>query len=82
MPKAMSYSCVEFCAEGGGQALGLEQAGFRHTAAVLSEPQFGPHFAAQQGLCWLSQERAEEALKERCQTQRTKTTAVGNQRWT
>ena len=40
MPKAMSYPCVEFCAGDGGQALGLEQAGFRHTAAVEIKPQF------------------------------------------
>jgi DNA (cytosine-5)-methyltransferase 1 len=40
MSKATSYSCVEFCAGGGGQALGLEQAGFRHEAAVEIEPQF------------------------------------------
>lgn len=31
---------IEFCAGAGGQALGLEQAGFRHTALVEIEPDF------------------------------------------
>ncbi len=31
---------IEFCAGAGGQALGLEQAGFRHTALVEIEPEF------------------------------------------
>jgi DNA (cytosine-5)-methyltransferase 1 len=30
----MSFSCVELCAGGGGQALGLEMAGFNHLALV------------------------------------------------
>lgn len=38
--KSQAYSCVELCAGGGGQALGLELAGFRHEAAVEVEPQF------------------------------------------
>ena len=36
----MSFSAVELCAGGGGQALGLEMAGFHHAAAVEYEPQF------------------------------------------
>ncbi len=31
---------IEFCAGAGGQALGLEQAGFRHTALIEIEPDF------------------------------------------
>ncbi len=36
----MSWNCVELCAGGGGQAQGLELAGFHHAAAVEIEPQF------------------------------------------
>ncbi len=36
----MKWSAVELCAGGGGQALGLEMAGFHHEAAVEFEPQF------------------------------------------
>lgn len=36
----MSLSVIELCAGGGGQALGLEMAGFHHAAAVEYEPQF------------------------------------------
>ena len=32
--------CVEICAGAGGQALGLERAGFRHTALVEIEPEY------------------------------------------
>ena len=31
---------IEFCAGAGGQALGLEQAGFHHSALVEIEPDF------------------------------------------
>lgn len=36
----MSYSAIEICAGGGGQALGLEMAGFHHEALVEYEPHF------------------------------------------
>src|ERR1044071_2408284 len=36
----MSFTTVEICAGGGGQALGLEMAGFHHEALVESEPHF------------------------------------------
>jgi DNA (cytosine-5)-methyltransferase 1 len=36
----MSYCAIELCAGGGGQALGLEMAGFHHAAAVEYEPQY------------------------------------------
>ena len=34
------FSSIEFCAGAGGQALGLEQAGFRHEALIEYEPNF------------------------------------------
>jgi DNA (cytosine-5)-methyltransferase 1 len=36
----MNFSAIELCAGGGGQALGLEMAGFHHAAAVEYEAQF------------------------------------------
>jgi DNA (cytosine-5)-methyltransferase 1 len=52
----MALSCIELCAGGGGQALGLEQAGFHHQAAIEIEPQFcttlrrnRPHWNVVQG---------------------------------
>jgi DNA (cytosine-5)-methyltransferase 1 len=36
----VNLNAVELCAGGGGQALGLELAGFHHTAVVEYEPQF------------------------------------------
>ncbi len=36
----MNLTAIELCAGGGGQALGLELAGFHHAAAVEYEPQF------------------------------------------
>jgi len=36
----MTLNLIELCAGGGGQALGLEMAGFHHAAAVEYEPQF------------------------------------------
>ena len=36
----MSFSTIELCAGGGGQAIGLEMAGFHHEALVEYEPHF------------------------------------------
>jgi len=36
----MAFRAVELCAGAGGQALGLESAGFHHAAALEYEPQF------------------------------------------
>jgi DNA (cytosine-5)-methyltransferase 1 len=36
----MSFSAIELCAGGGGQALGLEMAGFHHLAAIEYEPHY------------------------------------------
>jgi DNA (cytosine-5)-methyltransferase 1 len=36
----MSFNAIELCAGGGGQALGLEMAGFHHVAAVEYEPHY------------------------------------------
>ena len=36
----MSLTAIELCAGGGGQALGLEMAGFHHVAAVEFEPHY------------------------------------------
>jgi hypothetical protein len=38
--KAMGLTSVEICAGAGGQAPGLEQAGFNHEALVEIEPSF------------------------------------------
>jgi DNA (cytosine-5)-methyltransferase 1 len=38
--KIMSFNAIELCAGGGGQALGLEMAGFHHVAAVEYEPHY------------------------------------------
>lgn len=38
--RGMSFTAIELCAGGGGQALGLEMAGFHHAAAIEYEPQF------------------------------------------
>jgi DNA (cytosine-5)-methyltransferase 1 len=40
MQSTMNFSSLEVCSGGGGQALGLEMAGFQHAAAVEYEPQF------------------------------------------
>ncbi len=40
MAKTMGISCVEMCAGAGGQALGLERAGFAHSALVEIEPDY------------------------------------------
>jgi DNA (cytosine-5)-methyltransferase 1 len=52
----MSFTAVELCAGGGGQALGLEMAGFHHAAVVEFEPHFcttlrtnRPHWNVVQG---------------------------------
>ncbi len=38
--ESVAMQSIEFCAGAGGQALGLEQAGFRHAALVEIEPDF------------------------------------------
>ncbi len=38
--RQMTLTAIELCAGGGGQALGLEMAGFHHVAAVEYEPHF------------------------------------------
>ena len=40
MPKSSALTSVEICAGAGGQALGLEQAGFDHRALVEIEKDF------------------------------------------
>jgi DNA (cytosine-5)-methyltransferase 1 len=41
----MVFSSIEFCAGAGGQAIGLEQAGFRHSALVEIEADFAKTLA-------------------------------------
>lgn len=52
LPRSTGLTCVEICAGAGGQALGLEQAGFEHAAAVEIDPDACESLRMNRGSRW------------------------------